>query len=57
MIGLLYALVVFSDTGQQLHVDPRPLTYAECRFLRNREISFYYYLRDELEVVVLCIRE
>ena len=53
---ILYALVVFSMSGDVIWVDPRPMTFVECRHRRQNEITFYEYLRN-LEVYVVCHRE
>jgi len=53
---IYYALVVFSLQGQVIWHDPRPMSFAECRFRRTHEITFYETLRNT-KVRVLCPRE
>ena len=56
----LYILVVFAqDAGlnpEPLYVDPRPLTFVECRHRRENELTFYEMLRNT-PVYVLCTKK
>jgi len=55
-----YILIVWAATAsigdKPLFVDPRPMSFAECRMMRNSNLAFYEMLRNQ-EVHVLCQRE
>ena len=59
-VNIIYALVVFASPtlvgDEPIFVDPRPMTFVECRHRRQNEITFYEMLRDT-KVYVLCMRE
>ena len=54
---MIYALIVWSAAAQvgdkPIFVDPREMTFVECRMMRNSNIAFYEMLRDT-KVYVLC---
>lgn len=58
--ALIYALVVWAIPArvgdEPIFVDPRPMSYVECRHRRQNELTFYGMLRNT-PVYVLCQRE
>jgi len=41
---------------EPIYIDIRPMTFVECRQMRNANLAFYEMLRNQ-EVAIICVKE